>query len=407
MYYSLIGLLALLILIISNYDIILRGPKDPDSAVHRRYYHFLLCVVAYYVTDILWGLLDSLSLTPVLYLDTVLYFLAMAAGIFFWTRYVVAYLEDSSRYGRILFHVGRLFSAVFLLLLIVNLFTPILFRFDADGVYQAGPMRHVMLIAQIAMFLITSVCTLCFTSKKVDSVKRSRHIAIGLSGLLMVALLSVQLFFPLLPLYSIGYMLGCCLLRTFVIENEKESYHKDLEASLMREQRQLQELSKSWELAYTDALTGVRSKLAYSKKEQQLNSAISDGSAKPMAAVVFDLNGLKRVNDTQGHEVGDVYIKEACRLICVTFEHSPVFRVGGDEFVAVLEGSDFENREALLERFNAQIDENRAAGKVIVSAGLADFIPGRDDSFELVFQRADRAMYRRKEALKKAGAFGQ
>ncbi len=404
MYYSLIGLLALLVLTISNYDVILNGRKSAATPAQRIYYQFLLCVAAYYIMDILWGVLDSLALPALLYADTVLYFLAMGAGILFWTRFVVAYLADEDKYGKLLSRAGQAFFAVFVLLLLVNLFTPILFRFDETGSYQTGPMRHVMLIAQVLMFLITAVYALCVTAKTADADKRNRHLTVGLSGLIMVVLLTVQLFFPLLPLYSIAYMLGCCLLRTFVIENEKETYHKDLEASLLREQEHLKELSSSWELAYTDALTGVRSKLAYSKKEAQLNGAIAEGTAKDMAAVVFDLNGLKQINDTLGHEVGDRYIKDACRLICVTFEHSPVYRVGGDEFVAILEGADYENRQALMAQFDREVEENRAAGKAVVAAGLAEYARGEDERFERVFQRADQRMYLRKQELKKADA---
>lgn len=102
--------------------------------------------------------------------------------------------------------------------------------------------------------------------------------------------------------------------------------------------------------------------------------------------------------------IGDEYIKDACRLICETFRHSPVYRVGGDELVAVLEGTDCENRKELMARFQQQMEENRRAGRVDVSAGLAVYEPGRDNSFERVVKRADRRMYQQKEALKKSGS---
>jgi GGDEF domain-containing protein len=53
---------------------------------------------------------------------------------------------------------------------------------------------------------------------------------------------------------------------------------------------------------------------------------------------MFDLNDLKHINDRYGHERGDEYIVNCCRLICQVFKHSPVFRIGGDEFVALLRG---------------------------------------------------------------------
>ena len=400
MYYSLVGFLALCILIIANHDILLKRIDRTGPRVQRVYFRFLLSIIAYYVTDILWGILDALSLTAVLYVDTVIYYVAMAAGILFWTQYVLAYLEERNTFSAILRYVGMAFFAVMCLLLLTNFFTPIVFCFDENGAYQAGPMRHTMLVIQVLMFLLTSIYALRVTRKTRDSVE-NRHLTIGLFGLIMAILLSVQLFFPLLPLYSIGYMLGSSLLRTFVIENEKDTYQRDLEAALRREQRQLKELSTARELAYTDALTGVKSKLAYSEKEMQIDKSISDGSMGGVSVVVFDLNNLKRINDTMGHGVGDRYIIDASALIGEVFRNSPVFRIGGDEFAVILEGADHENRETLMDEFHRRVEENRKAGKALVAAGMAEYLPGIDFSFERVFKRADRQMYLRKEELKR------
>ena len=399
MYYSLVGLLALLILIISNHDILLHRQSEAETDDQRMYHRFLYCVIAYYVTDILWGVLDSLGLTAVLYVDTVIYYIAMAGGIYTWTRYVIAYLKDESAYSTFLKHAGRILCGAMVLTTGINFFTPVMFYFDEAGDYHAMPMRHILLVIQVLMFLLSSLYVLS-GNKVASASEKSRHRTIGLSGLVMVIFLSVQLFFPLLPLYTIAYMLASSLLRTFVIENEKEEYRKELESSLTREQQQLQELNSAWALAYTDPLTGVKSKLAYSEKEAQIDEAIAGGTAGSVAVVVFDLNRLKYINDTLGHDIGDQYIKEACGLICETFSHSPVFRVGGDEFAAILEGADYENRDALMAQFDGLIDANLKAGRVVVAAGMAEYIRGTDFSFERIFKRADAGMYQRKEYLK-------
>ena len=286
---------------------------------------------------------------------------------------------------------------------LMNLAVPILFWFDEQGVYHAGFMRHTMLAIQVIMFLVSSLYVLGSTRKAGES-ERSRHVVIGLFGLIVFVVLSIQLFFPLLPLYSIGYMLGSCLLRTFVIENERESYRKELEASLHREQQQHHELSSAWKLAYTDALTGVGSKLAYSELEIRIDEAIYEGRQSVFAVVVFDLNNLKHTNDTLGHDAGDRYIQDACRLICESFRNSPTYRIGGDEFAAILEGSRYEERAALLGAFDRRMEENRKLGQVVVSAGMAEYLPGIDYSYERVFKRADLRMYRRKDELKQMDA---
>lgn len=79
---------------------------------------------------------------------------------------------------------------------------------------------------------------------------------------------------------------------------------------------------------------------------------------------------------------------------------SPVYRIGGDEFVAILEGADYDAQDALLADFDRQMEENLTQGKVVVSAGVSRFMPGQDDSFRAVFERADERMYQRKRALK-------
>ena len=131
-----------------------------------------------------------------------------------------------------------------------------------------------------------------------------------------------------------------------------------------------------------------------------MEERIAAGTLAEFAAAMFDLNGLKLVNDTQGHEAGNRLIIQACRMICEHFKHSPVFRIGGDEFAAILEGQDYQNRAAILAAFNGQVEENQRSGQAVVAAGMAEFAPGQDDSFQVVFERADREMYLRKKELK-------
>ena len=100
MYYSSIGILALIILLIVNNDILIkRGTKDEDPA-HHTYRAFLIFVTVYFVTDILWGILYEHHLDFLVFADTSIYFLSMAFTILFWTRFVISYLEEDSPYGK-------------------------------------------------------------------------------------------------------------------------------------------------------------------------------------------------------------------------------------------------------------------------------------------------------------------
>ena len=106
------------------------------------------------------------------------------------------------------------------------------------------------------------------------------------------------------------------------------------------------------------------------------------------------------VNDTKGHDAGDVFIKDSCHIICESFKHSPVYRIGGDEFVAFLKGEDYANREKLLNLFDLQMEKNRTTGGIVIASGLEIYRSERADSFTTVFDRADKKMYERKRKLK-------
>jgi len=158
------------------------------------------------------------------------------------------------------------------------------------------------------------------------------------------------------------------------------------------------------DLAYTDALTGVKSKTAYIEEIRKIEQNLQEGFNQ-FGLVFFDLNGLKNMNDTYGHDAGDAYIKNACRLICTTYKHSPVFRIGGDEFAAILTGQDLLNSGKLMRRFYERMeiinrDAQRPYEKVSVAAGMAVFKEGIDTDFQSVFKRADDNMYKNKTAIK-------
>ena len=167
-----------------------------------------------------------------------------------------------------------------------------------------------------------------------------------------------------------------------------------------RELEKEKELGAARTMAYTDPLTGVKSKVAYAETEAAYNTSIRDGTRDAFAVVVCDVNGLKQINDTMGHKAGDELIRAACRIICEAFKHSPVFRIGGDEFVAVLSGQDFDRREEIMSEFNKLVEKNKKNMEVVIAAGMSDFEPGKDKGYHDVFERADAMMYIRKRELK-------
>lgn len=399
MYYSSVGLLAALVLIIINQDVLLQRKDRQSNRTMRLYRNFLYSVLAYYITDILWGILDDNHLIRLLFIDTTAYYLAMAFGVFFWTQYVIAYLDGKGFFAKLLSYTGFAFLAAVALADMVNVFCPVLFWLDAQGAYHACPARHILLIVQILLFLLTSAYAFSVIARSKNRAGK-RYRAIALCALAMALLLTIQLGYPLLPLYSAGYLLGTCLLHTFVFVDEKEAYQKELERSIEREKRQREDLISAQKLAHTDAMTGVKNKLAFSELQARKDQRIEEGKETEFAIAVFDLNDLKAINDRLGHEVGDQHIINACRMICDSFKHSPVFRIGGDEFAVFLENTDYWVRERIMRQFDTRMEENAATGGLVIAAGISDFVKGKDTSCIEVFERADQQMYLRKRELK-------
>ncbi|MCR5090683.1 MAG: response regulator [Oscillospiraceae bacterium] len=220
-WYALIGVLATAVLIIQNYDILFSRSDRPTFPEIGTYRKFLYGIMAYYVTDILWGLLDSLGLTTLLYWNTVVYYVAMAVGVRLWTQFVVEYLGEKDVFSRFLYRSGQFIFLAVVLITVINCFTPVLFWFDSEGRYHASLARHIQLAFQIMLLLLTSVYTLR-AIPRAEGASRKRYRTIFFFGLVVATLLLVQLPYPFLPLYTIGYMLGSCLLHTFVVSNEMD-----------------------------------------------------------------------------------------------------------------------------------------------------------------------------------------
>lgn len=157
--------------------------------------------------------------------------------------------------------------------------------------------------------------------------------------------------------------------------------------------RQLQEANRKLsELAVIDALTNVGNKNAYFEKVKQIEA---DGSAQ-FAVAVFDLNGLKSINDSRGHEIGDLAIIKAADDLKAVFKPENIFRIGGDEFIALLTGKDEADMRELFCRLDRVIEEQNERDPDIpigISKGFSVYAAGRDAAYQEVVRRADEAMY--------------
>ncbi len=284
MTYSIIGILASAILLIINRDILFQAR---DLTRNQRYYRrFLTGVMAYYVTDLLWGILEARRLTGVLYADTAVHFLAMAAAVMLWTQYVIVYLDGNGRFEKALYRAGQFFFGFEALVVAVNFFRPVLFWFDENGGYHAGALRYVTLAIQILLFLLTSVHTLWVTSTAEGSI-RLRHMTVGLFGISMIVMIGFQIFYPLMPFYAMGYMLGTCVLHSFVVEDEKEEYRRELERAVEREQQQKRALAESRE--------ALREALSAAERANQAKTAFLSNMSHEIRTPMNAIIGLNNI----------------------------------------------------------------------------------------------------------------
>lgn len=440
LYYSVIGLLAIIIHLVINYEMFSK-PKEKDNTTIKFYHLYLISVLFYYITDALWGVLDYFGKTKFLYIDTVAYYIAMGFSVILCCRYIIEFLHMNSLHAKILKAFGMHFCLFEFILLFINFFIPIFFYFDAEGKYHAASFRYVILILQIIMFSgITVISFFVAILKKEDSNKRK--IIISLFGLTMAVTIVAQTLFPLLPLYSIGLVIGTCILHIFIQEDIKKEQFEvleslseifysmhviDLENDTVEEFNAVNEVKQianhrhgasqmmkqimstvntedyiqdallfselstiadrlkgkkiisgefvgkriGWYLASfvtmeanpdgkptkvifttriidvekrqrerlikktkTDEMTGLLNRRAYEEAIYYHNDIPEEDE---FIYVSIDVNSLKVVNDTKGHTAGDELIIGACECMKKIFKpYGHIYRIGGDEFVAIL-----------------------------------------------------------------------
>ena len=398
MQYSIIPILALIVHLVVNYDVIFNVDIVSKPQVAKSYRLFSFAVIAFFVIDALWGLFDFLILDMAATIDTAFYFVFMGLTVLLWTRFATTYLEEKTIAGKILVYLGWAFFIAGFVTVIINFFNPILFTVK-EGQYAPALARHLFLGSQSLLFLATSVRTFIRSYRK-EGKARVRYLVVGLSGLVMIIAIGLQMFFPNMPAYAMGLMVSLVLVHTIVVAGEKREYRAALAKGKLRERQQEEELGSAKKLAYLDPLTGTMNKHAYVENEEQIDVKIRNGEMPQFSIIVFDLNDLKVVNDTQGHEAGDRYIIDSVNLIEKYFPNAPLYRFGGDEFVLFLEEDDFAARHDNLAKFNAAINDNVKNGGPIVATGLSDYRKGEDNTLRAIFGRADEAMYIRKRKLK-------
>ena len=177
--------------------------------------------------------------------------------------------------------------------------------------------------------------------------------------------------------------------------------------ALMMEKRTMHPaLDKMDSMAHLDGLTGVRNRTSFLETQAYLNQKIREGNAA-FGLVMFDANNLKIINDRYGHKRGDSYLLSIVEMIQDCFPGCQVYRIGGDEFVVVLEGADSLRTAAKRLSYTYQWQEQRQKDKKepweipSVAGAFVSFDPKQYHSCEDVLAVADALMYQKKQQMKK------
>lgn len=153
------------------------------------------------------------------------------------------------------------------------------------------------------------------------------------------------------------------------------------------------------ELAVKDMLTGLYNRNAYNEWLEQKKECSG------MTVLTFDLNELKRCNDTMGHRLGDKYIKDAAGLLAKVFDPAgKCYRIGGDEFCVLVENAHtewIEERIRMLEMLERNYNKEFPQIHMQIAHGYATFDRQKDSNLEDTRNRADEQMYENKKDLKR------
>lgn len=225
MYYAAIGVISIIIHLILT-RVYLRN-KEEKTEVNRAFKFYVWAALAYYISDAFWGIIYDMHVPMLLYIDTVLYYVAMAMTVVLLCKYVTAYLQLDTKFGKFVNYFGLLFGIIEIATLFINHFVHIFFWIDSEGVYHAYIVRYVALYMQVILCVLLAIETGYAMTKALGGMKK-RYFTVFLFCVEMTAAIVMQIVFPLLPIYSVGLLIGIVIIHTFVEEGELEEQYKVL-----------------------------------------------------------------------------------------------------------------------------------------------------------------------------------
>ena len=281
-----------------------------------------------------------------------------------------------------------LFMTLNVVIEVISLFTGIVFYIDSEGIFHRG-----WFYASYLIFCAIDFGYVLFVFILIGIRSKLRYL---INILLITSIMIVGNVANIIDSnINSGYMSICVTATMLYICVQTILRHV-----------MIQTINMEKDISNHDALTKVMSRVSFDNKVSEFDKLIStDPDNLKFAVCECDLNNLKLVNDNFGHDYGDKYIIACCKVICDIFKHSPVFRIGGDEFVAILQNDDYDNLNRLKQIIddisrNEILKDCSLPEKKSFAAGFAVYDSTIDKRFNDVMKRADTEMYQNKKMLK-------
>ena len=308
-FYAAFAGLALLVHLIVNWRQLVDWRNLEVHCGALEYRIFLVCLMLFFVFDVLWGVFAENRLSGLLYADTVLYFVMMALTLYAWTHFVIVYLGMKGLMRTSLMWTGGGMLAFFLVVLVLNGFNSCMFTIGANGEYHAGPLRNLVHLMLIAFNAYGSGLTLNHLLRA-ESRRRRHGMMVFAFGVTMMTAITLQFFNAYLPYYSIGCILGCCLLHVFLVEEVRDEEHRsrllvrEYEVQLDVERESTQMKSLFFSTVSHDIRTPLNAIIGFSdlldqgvSDEKERKSYISSirSSGRVLARLVNDMLDLSKM----------------------------------------------------------------------------------------------------------------
>ncbi len=149
-------------------------------------------------------------------------------------------------------------------------------------------------------------------------------------------------------------------------------------------------------LAHTDPLTGIGNRLLFSKQLEEELERVKRYDT-PLSIIMLDIDFFKKINDTYGHGIGDEVLKKLTEVISKNLRKlDKFFRIGGEEFVILLPGTDIEKAKIVAEKLRELVCKTKfnKVNKVTISIGVTQ--ARKDDTPDTLLTRVDKTLYKAK-----------